>query len=285
MAEKPAPLGTIEPARERKSSAARRQTAAAPAAQRAPASGELDADFEHRRALRLQLERTYSVHSGVYADPARPTVPLFVAQPRKIVAYDTREPTVRAMLDLAQANCWNAIKVTGDKEFQRRVWVEARARGMDVTLHSNRLLQRAYQPSADDFKIVAKLKEARGLGDRIERAEPARTAAGVWEAALSGKSETRAGSAGESRRSRETPQQRGERYRTAIGAIDAYLESKGVSADLREAIRNLAHLELVERDAAGRLVRAHVVDRPAPGRAAPPPRPPRETDREPSPGR
>ena len=186
------------------------------------------------------------------------------------------------MLDLAQANRWNSIKVTGDREFQRRVWIEARARGMDVTLHSNRLLQRAYQPAPDDHKIVAKLKEARGVGDRIEPDPPLRSAAAVWAAAVSEKTDHQTGADGQSRRRRETPQQRHERYRTAIAAVDAYLASKGVSANLREAIRNLAHLELIERDAAGRPARAAVRDNSAPDRATAAPQPPREAGRAPS---
>lgn len=275
-------LGMIEPVRERQpiSSTERRQAppATPPVAQRAPGAGELDADFERRRALRLQLEQTYAVHNGVYADPARPTVPLFVAEPRRIVAYDTREPTIRAMLDLAQANRWNTIKVTGDKEFQRRVWIEARARGMEATLHSDKLLQRAYQPSADDFKIVAKLKEARGQGNRIEPTPAPRAGVTPREAAGAGSDVT-------PRRRRETPQERHERYRTAIAAVDSYLATKGVAAHVREAIRDLARLELIEREAAGRAPRAMVVDPSVPGRTAPAPQPAREPDREPSIGR
>ena len=283
MADKQAQvLGTIEPARERqaRASAARRQAppAAPPIAQRAPSAGELDAEFERRRALRLQLEQTYAVHNGVYADPARPTVPLFVAEARKIVAYDTREPTIRAMLDLAQANRWSTIKVTGDKEFQRRVWIEAKARGMEATLHSNKLLQRAYQPSSDDLKIVAKLKEARGLGNRIEPTPAPRAGATPREA-------TGNGAEPQSRRGRETPQEQNERHRTAIAAVDSYLATKGVAAHVRELIRNLARLELMEREAAGRAPRAMVVDPSAPGRTPPAPQPPREAGREPSIGR
>jgi hypothetical protein len=180
-------LGRIEPAGEpqaQSSAASRRPPAATrPGVQRAAGAGLLDPEAERRLVLRRQLEQTYSVHNGVYADPARPTVPLFVAQTRKIVAYDTREPTIRAMLDLAQANRWNTIKVTGDKEFQRRVWIEARARGMEATLHSNKLFQRAYQPGPDDFKIVAKLKEARGLGNQIEASQPVRGQAAAAESA------------------------------------------------------------------------------------------------------
>ena len=284
MADKQARAGTIEPARERhaKSSTGRWEAppATPPIGQRAPGAAELDPEFERRLALRRQLEQAYSVHNGVYADPARPTVPLFVAERRKIVAYDTREPTIRAMLDLAQANRWNAIKVTGDKEFQRRVWIEAQARGMQASLHSNRLLQRAYQPTPDDLKIVAKLKEARGLGNRIEPAQLDRAAFAAREAAGAAAADRRFDADMQPRRRRETAQERHERYRTAIAAVDAYLATKGVAANVREAIRNLAQLELIERDAAGRPVRAAVADPPVPGRAKPSPERPHEASRE-----
>jgi Large polyvalent protein-associated domain 7 len=282
-------LGTIEPAGERQARPSEGRTAvpptAPPIAQRVPGAGVLDVDFERRHALRLQLEQAYSVHNGVYADPARPTVPLFVAESRKIVAYDTREPTIRAMLDLAQANRWNAIKVTGDKEFQRRVWIEARARGMEATLHSNKLLQRAYQPCPDDFKIVAKLKEARGLGNRIEPTQTLRAGTTPREAPGAGLADGCPGTDAPSRPRRETARQRHERYRTAIAAVDGYLATKGVAENVREAIRNLAQLELIARDAAGRPPRAAVVDPSVPSRVTPAPERSLEVDREPAMGR
>ena len=282
MTDKQQQLGTIEPARERVGVAASQRqapSAAPPVARRAPGVGELDADSERRRALRQQLEQLYSIHNGVYADPARPTVPLFAERPRKILAYDTREPTIRAMLDLAQANRWNAIKATGDKDFQRRVWIEAEARGMDVSLHSDRLLQRAYQPSPDDFKIVAKLKEARSLGTRIEEAPAKRAAVAPAVGALAGASDARTETDSQSRK-RETLKERHERYRTVIAAVDGYLATRGIAENVRESIRNLARLGLIERDAAGRPVRAMVVDPSALGRAAQSPQRPREAGRE-----
>jgi hypothetical protein len=289
MADKQAQvLGRIEPAGEERaqSSAANRRLPGAtrPGTQRAAGVGLLDPEAERRLALRRQLEQTYSVHNGVYADPARPTVPLFVAEPRRIVAYDTREPTIRAMLDLAQANRWNTIKVTGDKEFQRRVWIEARARGMEATLHSNGLFQRAYQPGPDDFKIVAKLKEARGLGNHIEASQPLRASTAPQPAAGAASADGRAQADAPSRPRRETARQREERYRTAIAAVDGYLATKGVAENVREAIRNLAKLKLVERDVTGRPVRASVVDL-EPARESPAPERSREVDREPTMGR
>ena len=288
--EQPPVVGTVEPAAGRRQTRASRSPAASVAAvngQRAQGAAPLDADFERRRALRLQLEQSYSVHNGVYADPARPAVPLFVSQARRIVAYDTREPTIRAILDLAQVNQWRAIKATGDKEFQRRVWIEATARGMEVTLQSGKLLQRSYQPCPDDFRIAAKLKDARSLANRIEPSHPrpagvSRRTSGSVLADLGARTDAKLREAGESEEVRR------ERYRTAIAAVDAYLATKGVAANVREAIRNLAHLELIKRDAAARPVRAVVVDPSAPGRtpeAPPEERQMREAEREQSMGR
>jgi len=280
--QQPPAAGTIEPVPDRKKDSAGRPPASPAAAfdgQRARGREAPDADLERRRSLRLQLEQSYSVQNGVYADPARPTVPLFVAESRKIVAYDTREPTIRAILDLAQVNRWNAIKATGDKEFQRRVWIEAQARGMEVTLHSKRLLQRAYQPSVDDRRIAAKLMDARGLANRIEplyeRAEAAlRHASELASPDIGTRTDAKLRAAG------ETDEKRQERYRTAIATVDAYLATKGVAANVREAIRNLAHLELVKRDAAGRAVRAMTVDPSAPAHKTPAPQQSRERERE-----
>jgi hypothetical protein len=155
----------------------------APAVQRVPGAQVLDAEAERLRALRERLTQTYSVAHGVYSDPARPGVPLFAFESKRIVAYDTRDQTIKGMLDLAQAERWNSIRVTGDKDFQRRVWIEATARGMEAFLRSDRLMKAAYQPTPEDFKIVVGLKRERGLGPQIEPAEAARAGAPVAQPA------------------------------------------------------------------------------------------------------
>jgi hypothetical protein len=189
------------------------------------------------------------------------------------------------MLDLVQANRWNAIKATGDKEFQRRVWIEAQARGMQVFLRSNKLLQRAYQPGPDDFKIVVKLKEARGVGKRIEPAPPPRATVRRGESADAEAAGVRSKADAQPSRRHETVRERRERYRTVIAALDGYLATRGVAENVRESIRNLTRLGLIERDAAGRPVRAAVVDPSVPGRTAGTPQRPHEPDREQSMGR
>jgi len=138
------------------------------APERVPGVELLEQENQQLRALRLRLATSYSIANGIYADPARPTVPLFAAQDRKIVAYDTRDPTIKAMLDLAQSNRWSSIKVTGDRDFQRRVWIEATARGMQTQLRSGALLERPYQPTPEDHRIVANLRRERGVGNQIE---------------------------------------------------------------------------------------------------------------------
>lgn len=286
---KQAPIaGTIEPDQDRKkerSSRPRAQQVSAIDGKRSAEKRPAEVDLERRRELRTQLERSYAVRNGVYADPALPGVPLFAQEAKRIVAYDSREPTVRAILDLAQINRWSAIKVRGDKEFQRRVWIEAQARAMEVTLRSNRLFQRAYQPSAEDLRIVAKLRDARGLGERSESlyeraAAVLRRGSGLTSPDLGTRTDAKLRAAG------ETEEKRDERYRTAIATVDAYLATKGVAGNVREAIRSLAQLELAKRDAAGRPVQVMMVDPEAPARTAHAPQPKRERerarDREPS---
>jgi hypothetical protein len=153
---------------------------------------------------------------------------------------------------------------------------------MEATLHSNRLFQRAYQPGPDDFKIVAKLKEARGLGNQIEASQPLRGQAAPQPAAGAASAEGRTHADAPSRPRRETARQREERYRTAIAAVDGYLATKGVAENVREAIRSLAKLELIERDATGRPVRASVVDLEVPARESPAPELARKVEREPT---
>jgi hypothetical protein len=161
-----------------------------PGKPRAPGVELLDAERVRLAAIRERLARSFAENQGVYYDPARPDRPLFTALGKKIIAHQTRAGTIRGMLDLAETRGWNAITATGNKEFQRQVWIEANARGMQVALRSDRLMQGAYRPTKQDLETVAKLREARGLPNRIERdpspSQAAAPARGTSEDAMSG---------------------------------------------------------------------------------------------------
>jgi hypothetical protein len=69
----------------------------------------------------------------------------FVDQGKSIVAYESSTPAVRAMLDLASTKDWRGLKVEGRPEFQRAVFLEARARGIEIQTAT-------WKPSREDLE-------------------------------------------------------------------------------------------------------------------------------------
>jgi hypothetical protein len=75
------------------------------------------------------------------------------------LATDTNSPSVaRSMVDGAQARSWRALRVSGNEDFKRMVWLEASVRGVKAL---------GYEPSAADLQLLGKEREAR-LVNRIE---------------------------------------------------------------------------------------------------------------------
>jgi hypothetical protein len=64
---------------------------------------------------------------------------------KSIVGYESSTPTVRAMLDLASAKDWQKLRVEGRPEFERAVWLEAQARGINLQTAS-------WKPSREDLE-------------------------------------------------------------------------------------------------------------------------------------
>lgn len=69
----------------------------------------------------------------------------FVDQGKSIAAYESSTPAVRAMLDLASTKDWRGLMVEGRPEFQRAVFLEARARGIEVQTST-------WKPSREDLE-------------------------------------------------------------------------------------------------------------------------------------
>lgn len=56
----------------------------------------------------------------------------FVDEGKSIRAYDASPRAAQAIVDLAESKRWSELRVDGSVDFQRAVWMEARARGMEV---------------------------------------------------------------------------------------------------------------------------------------------------------
>jgi hypothetical protein len=70
---------------------------------------------------------------------------------------------VAAMVDIAEAKGWPALKVTGSKAFKQAAWLEASLRGIEV---------KGFSPSAADLQQLAVLK---GPQIDVKKATPAET--------------------------------------------------------------------------------------------------------------
>lgn len=154
------------------------------------------------------------------------------------LATDTNSPSVaRSMVDVAEARNWRSLRVTGNEEFRRMVWLEASVRGVKTL---------GYEPNPADLEVLKRERESRS----VNRIEPARDAAGDKAA---GTTPTEKDSA------------RGSGGRKAVlAAIEAVLVAKRVPEKQREAVMAAATEKLAQRLREGQAPKIKVYDKAAP---------------------
>lgn len=154
------------------------------------------------------------------------------------LATDTNSPSVaRSMVDVAEARNWRSLRVSGNEEFRRMVWLEASVRGVKTL---------GYEPNPADLEVLKRERESRS----VNRIEPARDAASDKAA---GTTPTEKGSA------------RGSGGRKAVlAAIEAVLVAKRVPEKQREAVMAAATEKLAQRMRDGQAPRIKVYDKAAP---------------------
>jgi hypothetical protein len=155
------------------------------------------------------------------------------------LATDTNNPSVaRSMVDVAQARNWKALRVSGNEDFKRLVWLEANARGVKTL---------GYEPLQADLDLLKREREAR----LVNRIEPERTVA----------SDTTA--TGSALKAKDSERGAGGR-KTVLAAIEAVLVAKGVPERQREAVMVAAAEKLEQRIRAGQAPKVKVYDPAAP---------------------
>jgi putative DNA primase/helicase len=87
-------------------------------------------------------------------------------------AFDSKVRTVQGIVDRLEEKGWRALRVTGAPEFQRRLWLEASARGM-------RVYTRDFEPSAADRAELAERRAAVVRGDMVNERRPQEAAVGA----------------------------------------------------------------------------------------------------------
>jgi len=154
------------------------------------------------------------------------------------LATDTNSPSVaRSMVDVAEARNWRSLRVSGNEDFRRMVWLEASVRGVKTL---------GYEPNPADLEVLRRERESR----QVNRIEPALDAAGEKAA---GATPTEKGSA------------RGGGGRKAVlAAIEAVLVAKRVPEKQREAVMAAATEKLAQRLRDGQAPRIKVYDKAAP---------------------
>lgn len=150
------------------------------------------------------------------------------------LATDTNSPSVaRSMVDVAQARNWKGLRISGNEDFRRLVWLEASVRGVKTL---------GYEPNPADLDVLRREQQAR----QTNRIEPARDAANSTKSASSEKSSARGGS-----------------RKAVIAAIKAILVAKGVPQTRRNAVLAAATEKLAQRTSRGDMPRVKVYDRTA----------------------
>lgn len=151
------------------------------------------------------------------------------------LATDTNSPSVaRSMVDVAEARNWKALRVSGNEDFKRMVWLEASVRGVKTL---------GYEPNPGDLEVLKREREAR----LVNRIEPARNA-GAAAAAPTDKASARGGGG----------------RKAVLAAIEAVLVAKKVPERKRVAVMTAATEKLAQRIRDGQVPKVKVYDKAAP---------------------
>lgn len=152
------------------------------------------------------------------------------------LATDTNSPSVaRSMVDVAEARSWKALRVSGNEDFKRMVWLEASVRGVKTL---------GYEPNPGDIELLKREREAR----LVNRIEPARNAGSGSATASTGKTSARGGGG----------------RKAVLAAIEAVLVAKNVPEKQRAAVMEAATEQLAQRFRDGQAPRVKVYDKAAP---------------------
>ena len=151
------------------------------------------------------------------------------------LATDTNSPSVaRSMVDVAEARNWRAVRVSGNDDFKRMVWLEVSVRGVKAI---------GYEPNPADLEVLKKEREAR----LVNRIEPARGDGPTAAATNPEKASARGGGG----------------RKAVLAAIEAVLVAKGVPEKQRGAVMAAANKKLARRIREGQSIEVKVYDKAA----------------------
>jgi hypothetical protein len=152
------------------------------------------------------------------------------------LATETNSPSVaRSMVDVAEARNWHSLRISGNEDFKRLVWLEAAARGVKTL---------GYEPNPADLERLKVERELR----QVNRIEPGRETT-ASQGATPGDKPAGRGSGGR---------------KAVLAAVEAILVAKRVPEKQRMAIMAAATEKLAQRIRDGHTLKVKVYDKNAP---------------------
>ena len=146
--------------------------------------------------------------------------------------------------DVAESRNWQALRVSGNEDFKRMVWLEASLRGVKAL---------GYEPQLADQELMKRERDARAV-NRIEPARAAEQVSALESAAGDPAKQSARGSGGR---------------KAVLAALEAVLVSKGVPARQREAVMTAAAENLARRLRDGEVHMVKVFDKNAQSQRVP----------------
>lgn len=172
------------------------------------------------------------------------------------LATDTNSPSVaRSMVDVAEARNWKALRVSGNEDFKRLVWLEASTRGVKTL---------GYEPHPADLELLRREREVR-LVNRIEPArDPARERAHEPSRQPVQQPIPQAGADTAAPPAEKASGRGGGGRKAVLAAIEAILVAKKVPEKQRVAVMAAATEQLAQRTRNGQPPKVKVYDQAAP---------------------
>lgn len=137
---------------------------------------ELDGEANEAKAkpISKELDNRFSItekgSKTLYAYSNDPDKVAFTEKDDKLIANDNNPALIKSMMEVAESKGWESVTVTGEKEFKREAWLEAKARGLDV---------KGYEPSQQDERKLERLLEKQNSigqdGENSTNKEPEET--------------------------------------------------------------------------------------------------------------
>lgn len=106
------------------------------------------------------LERRYLVANGQYLSADNATTVLFEDKGKKLSTARTDTQIAQDMLEVAKTKGWEAIKLSGAKEFKQMMYVLAESQGIKTS---------GYKPTEADRVLVDRLREENSLNSIEEK--------------------------------------------------------------------------------------------------------------------